>query len=98
MNDFMGEIGLPDWVALRSKTHADVLAISSADESLSYEQLQIAVSHAAGQLLSIINKSTRPIAILTGSSVDFSIILHSTIRISRAILPLNTRLMVNELR
>lgn len=98
MNDFMSEIGLPDWVTLRSKTHADVLAISSADESLSYEQLQIAVSHAAGQLLSIINKSTRPIAILTGSSVDFSIILHSTIRISRAILPLNTRLMVNELR
>ena len=97
MNDFEREIALPDWIALRSKTHAKVSAISSSDESLSYEQLEIEVSHVAGRLHSLIKESARPIAVLTRNSVDFSIILHSTIRISRPILPLNTRLMANEL-
>lgn len=97
MDNLTRGIALPDWIALRSKTHAEVSAVSSSDESLSYEQLEIEVSHAAGRLLSLVGKSARPIASLTKSGVDFSIALHSAIRISRPILPLNTRLTVNEL-
>jgi len=97
MDNLTRGIALPDWIALRSKTHAGVSAVSSSDESLSYEQLEIEVFHAAGQLLSVVEKSPGPIASLTKSGVDFAIALHSTIRISRPILPLNTRLTVNEL-
>ena len=97
MDNLTRGIALPDWIALRSKTHAGVSAVSSSDESLSYEQLEIEVFHAAGQLLSVVEKSPGPIASLTKSGVDFAIALHSAIRISRPILPLNTRLTVNEL-
>ncbi len=97
MDNLTQGVALPDWIALRSKTHAGVSAVSSSDESLSYEQLEIEVSHAAGRLLSVVEKNPRPIASLTKSGVDFAIALHSAIRISRPILPLNTRLTVNEL-
>jgi O-succinylbenzoic acid--CoA ligase len=97
MDNLVRGIVLPDWIALRSETHSEVSAVSSSIESLSYKQLEIEVSHAAGRLLSLIKKNSRPIASLTKNGVDFAIALHSTIRILRPLLPLNTRLTVNEL-
>ena len=41
---------LPDWLSLRSRTHADKLAIRDKDESITYSELNHRVQFAESQL------------------------------------------------
>ena len=88
---------LPDWLSLRSRTHADKLAIRDKDESITYSELNHRVRFAESQLTELGFADGQILCVLAENSIEFAVLFHTAIRMKAPFVPLNSRLTVHEL-
>ena len=87
-----------DWINFRAHSHPNVVALEfSNGEIFTYAELDIAVSKVTFVLNQDIHDANYPVAVLTQSSLEFSLLLHAIPRLGMSILPLNLRLKYEEL-
>ena len=68
---------LPDWLSLRSRTHADKLAIRDKDESITYSELNHRVQFAESQLAELGFAEGQILCVLAENSVEFAVLFHT---------------------
>ncbi|MBA01166.1 MAG: o-succinylbenzoate--CoA ligase [Chloroflexi bacterium] len=87
-----------DWINFRAHSHPNVVALEfSNGEIFTYAELDSAISKVTFVLNQNILDEDYPVAVLTQSSLEFSLLLHAIPRLGMSILPLNLRLKYEEL-
>jgi len=88
---------LPDWVALRARTHAGRTALEAPDAMLGYAALDAAVADAATGLRERGMIRGEPVAYLHEASARFAVLAHAIARAGGVGMPLNARLTPAEM-
>ncbi len=87
----------PDWLARRAERSADRLALRAGGKDLTYGELDGLAARAAGALARAgVRPGDRVAALGPGGSL-FAVLLHATLRLGAAIVPVNTRLADQEM-
>jgi o-succinylbenzoate---CoA ligase len=90
-------VEIADWVALRARSHADVIAVETASESWTYQQLDRRVGTAAAGLQLLAVEPAEPVAVLAGNGLEIARFVHAIPRAGGLFMPLNLRLSPGEL-
>ncbi|MDA1004353.1 MAG: AMP-binding protein, partial [Chloroflexi bacterium] len=90
-------VALPDWVALRARTHGDHVAVEAPDATLTYAALDERVGAAAAALQAHGLGAGEPLAVLISASAGFAVAAHAVPRAGGVLMPLNARLTATEL-
>ncbi len=88
---------LPDWTALRARTHPEHLALDGPLGRLTYVALEARVASAAGALRDLALERDEPVGLLMGGTPDFAVLAHAVPRSGGTLMPLNARLSAEEL-
>ncbi len=89
---------LPDFLHRRAERSPAALALRCEGQDISYRQLDERAAVAAGSLKAAGIGPGDRVAALLPSGLDFAVLLHATLRLGAALVPLNTRLTPLELR
>lgn len=87
----------PSWLLQCAMETPDAPALESESRTWSFEQLAGLARRAAAQIAGLARPGDAPIALLLPGNADFVAWLHGVSLAGRAVLPLNTRLTVQEL-
>lgn len=87
----------PDWLHRRAERSPERLALRSKAGDLTYGQLDELASRAAGALAAHGVLTGDRVAALMHGGPDFAVLLHATLRLGAAIVPVNTRLSLQEM-
>ena len=87
----------PDWLHRRAERSPERLALRSRAGDLTYGQLDDLASRAAGALAAQGVSAGDRVAALMPGGPDFAVLLHATLRLGAAIVPVNTRLSTQEM-
>ncbi len=87
----------PDWLHRRAERSPERLALRSKAGDLTYGQLDELASRAAGALAAQGVSAGDRVAALMPGGPDFAVLLHATLRLGAAIVPMNTRLSTQEM-
>lgn len=90
-------VALPDWVALRARTHRDHVAVEAPDATLTYAALDERVGAVAAALQARRLGAGEPLAVLISASAGFAVAAHAAPRAGGVLMPLNARLTAAEL-
>ena len=90
-------VALPDWVALRARTHGDHVAVEAPDATLTYAALDARVGAAAAALRARGLRDGAPVALLMTAGSGFATAAHAVPRAGGVLMPLNARLATAEL-
>ena len=88
---------LPDWTALRARTHPDHPALDGPQGRLTYAALETRVASAAGALRDLALEPGEPVGLLMGGTPAFAVFAHAVPRSGGTLMPLNARLSAQEL-
>lgn len=87
-----------DWLRSRAQSTPRTIALIAKDQRWTYGELDSLVDNTAGELLRAGVEPGDFVAVLMGNSPGFVRMVHALARIGAVLIPLNTRLTVEELR
>lgn len=88
---------LPDWLGRRARTHAGRIALQSTGTTLTFAELDAAVTRAARRLAAAGIEAGMRVALLARNGAAFAIAAHGIGRCGAVLVPLNVRLTPSEL-
>lgn len=88
---------MPQWLSQRARLTPDRIAFETAEEQLTFKQLLTRVRQAASVLRSVGVHPADHVASLQGNTLPCAVTVHALMMLGAVMVPLNTRLSVNEL-
>lgn len=89
---------MQDWLAARVVASPDALALVVGEVRLTYYELDEWVRRACGYLREVGVVRGEHVAVLMTNSADYVVLVHALARMGAVLVPLNTRLTVEEMR
>ncbi|GIW06433.1 MAG: 2-succinylbenzoate--CoA ligase [Dehalococcoidia bacterium] len=87
----------PEWLDQRARLTPDRMAIRCRETIWSYRDLDSRVRLAAGRLVEAGIEAGARVAVLAENSADLAVVIHAVPRAGAILVPLNTRLTIDEL-